>query len=91
MNLRGWISLVGLGILMTGCAQSGTPTAMQAAAKPESRQVAEALLSGETVQALSVTEPVRYDATVSKDRLYQALGAQPEEGTYGALKATLSR
>lgn len=91
MNLRGWISVVGLGVLMTGCAQSGTTSAMQAAARPEAKRVVQALLSAERVQTLAVTEQVRYDADVSKDRLYRALGATPEAGTYRALKETLSR
>lgn len=91
MNLRGWISLVGLGLVMTGCAQSGTTPATPAATLPEARQVAQALLSGERVQALASTEPVRYHADVSKARLYQALGAERAEGTYQALKAVLAK
>lgn len=91
MNLRGIIGVVGLGVVMAGCAQSGTTTALQSAARPEAKQVAQALLSDERVQALAATEPVRYDASASKARIYQALGAERAEGTYQALKATLSR
>ncbi len=89
MNLRGWISVVGLGMLMAGCAQGGTTTAMQATAKPKA--VAQALLSGDRVQPLAVTETVRYSAEVSKQDLYKALGATAETGTYEGLKDTLSK
>jgi len=91
MNLRGWISLAGLGLIMTGCAQTGTPTATPAATQPAAKQVAQALLSGERVQALAATDPVRFDANVSKARIYQALGAERAEGTYQALKAVLAK
>lgn len=91
MNLRGWISVVGLGMLMAGCAQGGTTTAMQATAKPEAKAVAQALLSGDRVQPLAVTERVRYSAEVSKQDLYKALGATAETGTYQGLKDTLSK
>lgn len=91
MNLRGWISLIGLGVAMTGCAQGGMTTALQSAVKPDAKQVAQALLSGERIQPLAVTEPLRYDADASKARLYQALGAEREAGTYQALKAVLAK
>lgn len=90
MNLRAILGVIGLGVMMAGCAQ-GTPTAASSAAKPEAKQVAQALLSGERVLALGATEPVRYDAEAGKARLYRALGAEPTSGTYQALAAVLAK
>lgn len=91
MNLRGWISTIGLGVLMTGCAVSGTAPDTSAAARLEARQVAQALLRFERVQALATTEKAALDPEASKARLYRALGAERREGTYQALKAVLAR
>lgn len=90
MNLRGWISTIGLGVLMTGCAMSGTTPALQGSG-PDARDVARALLGSQGVQTLAVTEKAAHDPEASRARLYEALGAARTEGTYQALRAVLAK